>query len=189
LMARGETGYLTLRQAGRVPEIDTLTDSDGAPKTVDTWQELLSALDMLMDTDHETVGLDANGGFERLCHEMVCARDFKGEWGEKGFGGFQRGYDVSVTDWNVMLGKLEKLKAKGKNILLLSHARSKPFRNAMGPDFDWYTADCHEKTWNSTARWADAVLFGTFVTIVDGARKRKGKGIGGTDRVIYTERR
>lgn len=189
LMARGETGYVTLRQAGRVPDIDTLTDANGEPRTIDTWPELLAVLDTLQGSDHETIGLDAAGGFERLCHEHVCARDFKNEWGEKGFGSFQKGYDVSVTDWNAMLAKLERLKLAGKNIVILSHARSRPFKNPMGADYDWYTADCHEKTWNVTSRWSDAVLFGTFLTIIDKERQGKGKGIGGTDRIVYTERR
>ena len=77
-------------------------------------------------------------------------------------------------------------------ILILSHVRIRPFKNPLGPDYDRYEADCHQKTWSVTHKWCDAVLFGNFFTVVDtgkDAGAKKGKGIGGTQRVLYTQRR
>lgn len=195
LMARGETGYSTLRKYNRVPDVDTVTDDDGNAAAIESWSSTLQAVDALAGSTYQTVALDALGGFERLCHEHVCVRDYKGDWGDKGFGSFQKGYDSSVTDWNILLAKLDALRDAGKTILLLSHSQVKTHKNPMGPDYDRFVADCHAKTWAATCRWADLVLFGTFNSITELNRetgniaKDKGKGIGGTERVLYTEQR
>lgn len=194
-MARGETGYATLRKYGRVPDVDTVTDDAGNARTIDAWTELLDIVSALADSPYETVVLDALGGFERLCHERVCARDFNNDWGEKGFSSFQRGYDTAITDWLMLLSRLDQLKTAGKRVIVLSHSQVKTHKNPMGADYDRFVADCHPKTWAATCKWADMVLFGTFRSITEVARgtgnvaKDKGKGIGGTDRVLYTEQR
>lgn len=184
IMARGETGYQTLHNAGRVPTIPCLL--------ADSWDGLLAVLDGLVADpgDTKTLVLDALGGFERLCHEHVCARDFAGNWGEKGFGAFAKGYDLAVTDWLGLLNRLDRINEQGVAVWLLSHVGVRPFKNPLGPDFDRYEAACHAKTWGVTHKWADAVLFANFrtVTATEKGEQRK-KGIGGTDRVIFTERR
>lgn len=182
LLARDETGYLTLLEQGLVPDVPRAVLPD--------WQETLAMLDGLIEGEipGQTLVLDALGGFERMCHEHVCNRDFDGDWGEKGFSSFQRGYDVAVKDWLMLLQKLDQLRLKGMTILLLSHTRIAPFRNPLGPDYDKIQVDIHHKTWSVTARWCTAILFGNFVSDikkVDGKRK----GCGTTARVIYTERR
>jgi len=185
LQARGETGYETLLGSGLVPSIDAAR--------IDNWPGLLELIPTL-DT-FKTVDFDAIGGFERLCHEFICDRDFNGDWGEKGFVSYQKGYDVAITEWLKLLAALDRLKDKGVVIVILSHCKVKSFKNPMGADYDRYVSDVHDKTWAVTAKWADAVLFGNFFTVVETARSskpealRKGKGIGGTERVIYTERR
>jgi hypothetical protein len=187
LMARGETGYETLMNAGRVPEIPAAK--------IDSWKGLLALTDQMIDapaTEHDYLVLDAQGGFERLCHEHVCERDFKGSWGsegDKGFISYAKGYDVAVADWLLLLQRLDRLHdEKNMGIIMLSHSRVRPFKNPLGPDYDKYTSDAHEKTWATTAKWADAVLFGTFQTVTEEDRKTKRtKGIGGTQRVLHTQ--
>lgn len=184
-MARGETGYETLLGAGLVPSVDTAY--------VEDWESLLDLLDKMgraENPQHKVLALDAMGGFERLCHERVCTRDFKGKWGEDGFAAYQKGYDRAVTDWLGLLQRLDAVRAQGVAILLLGHVQIRPFKNPLGEDFDRYISNIHHKTWNVTHKWADAVLFGTFRTITDDDHGRQQpKGIGGTDRVLYCERR
>lgn len=184
LMSRGESGYATLRKAGLVPDCDCVE--------LAAWDDVLAQVDDLADPadPHGAVVLDALGGFERLCHEYVCRRDFGGNWGETGFSSFQRGPEVAVPEWLQLLQRLDKVRAvKGIPVLILSHSKVKSFKNPLGPDFDRYIADCHEKTWGVTHKWADAVLFGTYITVTQEDRKTKRtKGIGGTERIIHTER-
>lgn len=184
IMCQGETGYETLLSAGRVPSVDAA----GAG----TWADLLALVSNAekIATPYGVLAIDAAGGAERLCHEMVCARDFKNDWGERGFSSYQKGYEVALTDWLDLLARLDKVCQRGTHILIISHAKIKTSKNPLGADFDRYVADCHEKTWGLTHKWADAVLFGTFITIVDKQKgDSKSKGIGGTDRIIYTEHR
>ena len=185
LMARGETGYLTLLAKKLVPQLPHAE--------LNTWQETLDQVRYLIADDSgniKTLVFDALGGFERLCHEHVCQTRFGGEWGEAGFSAFQRGYDVSIAEWLILLQELDRLRTKrNMQIVLLSHSKVKPFKNPLGEDFDRYIADCHEKTWQATAKWADAVFFGTFRTVVEKKKGGRGKGIGGDERVIYTTRR
>jgi len=183
LMASGETGYETLLGSGLVPSVDAAR--------VDDWLGLLGLLEGLCD--HKTVVLDAIGGFERLCHEFVCDRDFHGDWGERGFASFQKGYDVSATEWLKLLAILDKLRDAGIIVLLLSHCRIKTFKNPLGADYDRYVSDVHDKTWSVTHKWSDAAFFGNFFTSVETTKSnkpdalKKGKGIGGNQRVIHTE--
>lgn len=181
-MTRDETGYQTLYDAGRVPQAPT--------KRVTTFDELLGFVDSLCANPRgrKTFVLDALGGAERLCHEKVCARDFGGDWGEKGFTAFQRGYDTAVSDWLQLIARFDKLRAThNMTILILSHVKIETFKNPEGPDYDRYVADCHRKTWSVTHKWADAVLFANFVTVTQ-EKKGRVKGIGGQQRVIHTER-
>ena len=185
IIAEGETGYETLLGAGLVPQVDVASATN--------WTALLALLDQLAADDtvpYKVLALDAIGGIERLCHTHVCDRDFDGDWGEKGFTSYQRGYDVAVTDWLQLLQRLDNLRARGVTIVLLGHVQIRMFHNPTGEDYDRYVSDVHHKTWSATHRWADAVLFGQFRTItatIGGSNAKK--GIGGTDRVVYCERR
>ena len=183
IMARGETGYSTLLSKQRVPNNDAVV--------VDTWPELLDVLNDLASGGHgyQHVALDALGGIERLCHEFVCARDFGNDWGEKGFASYAKGYDVSISEWLKLISLLDKIHASNTGVIVLSHTLVRTYKNPLGEDFDRYVSDAHHKTWASTHKWADAVFFGNFLTIVDKQKGKTGKGIGGTSRVVYTERR
>jgi len=180
----GETGYETLAAGGRVPVVDRTK--------VQSWSELLARVAWLETQKYETIVIDAFGGAERFCHEHVCNREYQGDWGEKGFTSFQKGYDVSIAEWLLLLQALDHMQeATGATVLLLGHCKIKSFKNPLGADFDRYISDCHEKTWGPTHKWADIVLFGNFLTEVVTASKsaKKGKGVGGTTRVVYTSRR
>lgn len=183
IMARGDTGYDTLLGAGLVPSVPVSIASD--------WNDVLHLVRNFPIEERKVCVIDAMGGVERLMHEHVCQRDFQGDWSEKGFFSFQKGYDVSVNEWIILLQELDRLQTNGVATVILSHIQVKEFRNPMGADFDRYISDVHPKTWSATHKWADLVLFGTFAIVVDKVDKRqnKGKGIGGTQRVLYCERR
>jgi hypothetical protein len=184
LMGQGETGYTTLFNAGLVPAVPTAN--------ITSWADLLAFLDSFEPGDLKWLALDSLTTFERLCQEHVCANDFKGDWSEKGFASYGKGFEMSMGEWLKMLSRLDRIREQhGVGIILLAHTKVKTFKNPMGSDYDRYIADAHEKTWSQTAKWADCVLFGKFNTVVDGAKdlSKKGKGIGGNERIVYTEQR
>lgn len=179
-MARGETGLETLIDAGRIAETPHFPEWE-------TWTAALASIRSLISQDHpyKTLVIDTMNGLERLCHEHVCARDFGGDWTDKGFMGYMRGYEVALSDWRELLTVLDALRAQKRMALLcLVHTRVASFKNPEGPDFDRYVPDMHAKTWGLTHKWADAVLFGNFYvdTKKEGSKRI---GIGGQERLIY----
>lgn len=179
-MPSQETGLLTLIKAKRVPETPHFPE-------IDRWDDVLAVLDSLATGEHDrqTLVLDTINGIEKLCHQHVTELDFAGDVGEKGFQGYGRGYRIAISHWKQFINRLDVLRRKRKmSIVALVHTKVKTFKNPEGPDFDRYVPDLHDETWSVTARWADIVGFMTFVTVVDD----EGKGRGGQQRVLYTER-
>lgn len=183
IMARGETGYKTLLGEGRVPELPRMLVSD--------WLELLATVQSVAAQPGEikTLVLDALGGFETLCHEHVCEREYKGDWGEKGFGSFQRGYSVSAAEWLKLIKAMDDCHDAGIGVIMLSHVQVKTFDNPEGKSYSRYETAVHKTTWAHTHKWADAVLFYTFKqALAEDNKKTHGLMQGGRTRVMYTVR-
>lgn len=186
---RGETGLETLIDSGQIPNTPHFPEAK-------TWLELLDYIRALREQDHDykTLVLDVANGAERLMHEHVCERDFGGDWGERGFGSYQKGYDVSLADWRMFLNDVDRLREEKKmTIFFLFHAKIKPFKNPTGPDFDRYVPECSDKTWTLTKGWLDCILFGYNEILVHTAKKaseeatKKGKAADTAARIICTD--
>ena len=189
----GETGYETLYGAGQVQEIDIALSENGGTG-IESWSDLLAILDGVAEGDHDykSVVLDSIAGAEHLCHRHVCNKCFNGNWGEgdkTGFTAFSRGFDISVTEWEIMLNKFERISKRGLMVMLLGHVIVKPYQNPVGENFDRFIGNVHPKTWGATFRRVDASLFGNFV--IEAEKKRgelKAKGKGGDLRRVYCTR-
>lgn len=188
VMTRGETGLTSLIDAGQLPETPHFPE-------IQSWPELLAAVKFLRTGEHKfkTLVLDTANGAERLMHEFVCDRDFDGEWGEKGFGSYQKGYEVALADWRMFENSLDDLrKERGMTIFMLLHTRIRSFKNPSGADYDRYTPEMHEKTWGLTKGWLDCILFGNFEVTVRAGKKvadasGKGKASEVSVRVLCTQ--
>lgn len=184
LMARGETGLLTLIDAGIVPEMPYFPECQ-------TWDDLLGGIETLTTEKHEykTLVVDTLNGAERLCHEYVCGRDYGGRWGKDGFTSYNAGYEVALADWRQLLCALDRLRElKGMSIFCLAHTRIKPFRNPLGADYDRFAPELHDKTWGMSHKWADIILFADFETWTKEEKGARPKGLGGTGRILHTTR-
>lgn len=185
IQTKGETGLETLIDAGQLPEVAHFPE-------VQNFDELLSAIGELRTGDHDykTLVIDTLNGAERLCHEHVCNRDFGGDWGERGFSGYMRGFEVSLADWRTLLSELDALRTERKMLpFCLCHTRVKTFKNPEGSDYDRYQPDMHEKSWGLSHKWADVVLFLNYETFVNEKDpKKKGKAVSSQQRIIYTTR-
>jgi len=188
-MTKGETGLTALIDSGQLPETAHLPE-------IQSWEELVAGIRMLLDEEHsfKTLVIDTGNGCERMCHEFVCNRDFSGDWGERGFTGYMRGYEISLGEWRLFLNLLDELRLKkSMTVFLLFHAKVKTFKNPSGADYDRYAPEMHEKTWALTKGWLDAILFGNFeVTVTQGNRNvtsdtsKKGKAADLSHRILYT---
>lgn len=186
LMIR-DTGLETLIENSQLPEIPHFP-------AIEAWEDLLGALETLRTEPHDfrTVVLDVLNGAERLCHEHVCTRDFNGDWSDKGFEGYKRGYEISLADWRGMLAALDRLRVERKMaVMALCHTKVETFKNPTGPDYDRFQGALYKSTVALTNQWADAVLFGNFEVSVGNVQENKktgatrGKGMGGKTRVMY----
>lgn len=183
LMARGETGLLTLLDNNLIPPTPHFPEAA-------SWDDLLGQVQWLIEADHDhrSLVIDTLNGSERLCHEYVCARDFNGDWGKSGFTSYQQGYDVSLADVREFLSLLDQLRDKrSMGVICLCHTKVATFKNPEGADYDRYQPDLHHKTWGLIHKWADVVCFMNFETFTEKDGQRA-KGRGGQQRVLYTER-
>lgn len=188
IMTRGETGLETLIDSRQLPDVPHF------PEVMD-WQNLLSCVEALTTQDHDykSLVIDTLNGCERLCHEYVCKQQFGGDWGERGFTGYMRGYEASLVDWMLFLNALDRLReSRSVAIVALSHTKVKPFKNPEGSDYDRFQPDMHEKTWGVSHKWADAVFFLNYEAAITTQTDptKKGKVRKSTQsRIMYTERR
>jgi hypothetical protein len=184
----GETGLETLINSGQ------LTETPHLPEFTD-WTALLESLDWIRGSNraHKTLVIDAIGGAERLCFEHVCERDFGGDWSERGFAGYQRGYEVALGDWKQFLTALDRIRLERKmSIVLLGHSKISSYKNPSGPDYDRYVPDISPKTWAMTHKWSDGVLFWNFETQVGQVQENKKSGVKkgkllGQSRILYCQ--
>lgn len=177
-----ELGIHTLIGNGRIDKVPVMPPCA-------TWQDVHDAIDKLTEGDHDrkTLVVDTIGGIERLCFEHVVTKQFRNEWGEKGFAGYGRGVECSLPEWRRLVKKLDKLRiSRQMSVVLLGHSTVKPFKNPEGEDFDRYQIDMHAKTWAITSKWSDMVLFLNFHMQTDESGKRV-KGKGGQVRFLNTE--
>jgi hypothetical protein len=185
LMTKGEDGLLTLKKAGLVrPEVRHF------PRCAQTWPDLLRAVAGLLKQPPPTFVLDTLNGAETLCHSHVCQTVFGGDWGDKGFGGYQQGYRLhSPPEWERLLNALDMLREAGSRIICLCHSARKTVKNPHGSDYDASLPALHEETWKVTARRFDVILYGGYEQAVTkaGPRERKGKATGGNHRIIYAQ--
>jgi len=177
-----ENSFSLLKRTGAVPP------SLAVLPPPETWDQALEMIDELASSKHDYKSLvvDTLSCLEHLCHTSVCNREFHGDWGDRGFQAYHRGYEIALADWREMLNALDRLRdEKGMNVVMLEHVHVKPFKNPEGSDYDRYQATCHPKTWQVTHRWSDAVLFFNYYVEVDESGNRP-KGRGGHARVLYT---
>jgi len=196
LMSKRETGYTVLREHNRVPEVMTLLNEDGTPRPVSDWNEYIETLKWMRDGGAEGIenlSIDSIGDFAHMNNEKVCRDEYNGDWGKSGFMSYMQGYSAAIPSWIESLALLDQIQAKwGTNVIFLGHVIIKPYKNPTGADFDRFQIDMHEKVWGPTRKWLDAIFNGQYVSVLvtdDGKDKGRKKGIGGTDRVVYTERR
>lgn len=189
LMIGSERGYLKLWENHHVTLVPAIPSFHAA-----TWTGLLSRLQRLELDPHgvQTLILDTLGGAEQLASEVVCSRDFNGDWGQRGYHGYSQGSRILASrDWLQLLAILDRLRCNhGMTIVLLAHTVVQTTKNPLGADFDTAAPDCSKAVWAQTLKWAHAVFFMTFFTVVDTTADPKkrlhGKGIGGSERVLYS---
>lgn len=191
IQSRGESGLQTLESAGLASASIMPFEHDGKTyHEAQTWDDVLDAVEWLRCEDHgfKTIVFDVINGVEKLLFEHVCRRDFGGDWGEKGFHSYGKGFEVSSVTFKELTINLDRLRTeRGMTCLMLCHSTTRTVKNPLGADYDRYTADMNEKCWHQLYNWCDIVLFANRevnVRVQRGSNKGKADSI---DRVLHTD--
>lgn len=156
--------------------------------TCETPKDLDDYLDALANEKHDykTVVLDSLDFAEDLKHKDLCKKHNKESI--KDFG-FQTGYGKTTLWFSQMIDKLELIREKGIHIVLLAHD---DMVRVTSPDMDSYLSyslKIHKDPAKLFESWADEIFFANFKVFTREDKDKKTKGIGGKERVFYTQNR
>lgn len=161
LMTAGETGLLSLLEAGQVPAVAH------APDDFKTWEGLWAAVEELLRGKHSfrTLVLDTGNGAENLLAASVCSESFGGKWAD--YNDYGRGVRIAAPIWGQFLGLLDELRVRRRmSVIFLHHAAIKAVSNPTGKDWDQHRPEAIDKMWGLTHKWADVIAYyGTRVTV------------------------
>ncbi len=165
--------------------------------TINTFEELLEALEVLYRNDHpyRTVVLDSVSALEPLVWDYVCRRE-NVDGIEKIGGGYGKGYTEAAGVFREVLSGLDALRAhRGMASIIIGHVKSKRFDDPTGDSYDQYMIDMNDKSAAALQRWADLILFATTKVAVKkedqgfGKEKKRGVDVTGGQRFLYTQQR
>lgn len=179
-----------------LPFEDGLTEIEAQALDIpSSWEEAETSLEALRTQRHDfkTLVVDTLDGLEPLILAAVCeAGDEKGKKHRniEGFG-YGKGYTRALDWWRRFLKRLDALREqRGMNVILLSHAKIKNFKNPEGDDYDRYTMKLNDAAAGLVRDWSQATLFAklqTFTREIDEG-KAKSKGVSDGKRVLCTQR-
>jgi hypothetical protein len=136
------------------------------------FEELLEAVRLFERDEHpyKTLVIDTLDAIEALIWQWICQRDGKENIAAYGFG---KGENiVALDEWRKLIAAIERVRAKGINVVTLSHSIVKRFDDPESDGWDRYILKLHEKAGGLVKERADAVLFAKYETV----QKKKGNG-------------
>jgi len=158
-----------------------------------SFKEVLDAITELYMEEHafQTVVIDTLDWLERMIFAEVCHR--KGVENIEDIG-FARGYIYALDLWREVLSGLEALRDKKQMmVILLAHCQIQKFDNPAGDSFNYYCPQINKHASSIIQQWCDDVLFATYkvntVQTDEGFKRKKTRGVGTGERVLYTTAR
>ena len=158
-----------------------------------TYAEIMDAVGALYNEPHDfqTVVLDSVDWLEPLVWRETCAVN---GWANIEAPGFGKGYIAALDQWRALLDGFNALRDdKGMGIILLAHCEIKRFDSPETEPYDRYQIKLQPRASALVQEHVDAVLFCNYrVSTVKtdlGFNKKATRGVGGGDRLIYTNER
>lgn len=154
----------------------------------ETWADLQDELDFIIYKQPcSTLVIDTIDRVENLLIQNILEKDGKGSIEDYGYG---KGYVVVQERWQKeFLFKLDKVIAKGINVVLVCHSISRKIETPEETAFDHWELNLSRKVAPVTRDWADMMLFCNFdMTIIDTSKNsnvEKRKATGSLKRKIH----
>lgn len=149
-----------------------------------TMDDIHRAIKSLLSEQHDykTVVIDTIDWCERmLARKMIQEQNSPKINNIEDFG-YGKGFTILAQYMADFLAVLNKLMARGMNVVLLAHSRRVKFEqpDSVGA-YDKFEVKLTTKVAPIVKEWSDDILFLNFLTII-----QDGKGKGGYERMIYT---
>ena len=141
--------------------------------------------------DYRTVVVDSLDWLEQLIFAEVCRQRNVESIEDIGYA---KGYTFALTHWRRFLQGLEALRGdRGMTIILIAHAKIERFEDPEHETYDRYVPRLHKSASAVVQEWCDEVLFAKYKvatkTTDEGFNRKKHRGIGTGERVVYTTER
>ena len=160
---------------------------------LDSYPAVMEAITALYQEEHQyqTVVVDSLDWLERLIWDDVASAEKVDSIEGIGYG---KGYTFALDRWRTLLSGLNALrKDRGMHAVCLAHSQIEKFEDPGSASYDRYSIKLHKKAAGLVVEWADEVLFARSKVVVkvedEGFNKKRGRGIGGDDRVLCTTER
>lgn len=156
---------------------------------LNTFGDVVSAVSWLITNpnDYKTVAIDTLDWLQTLIHKQVSQDAGKNSIEEIGYG---KGYKFALEKWHFLIKGLDALRAKGKTIILLAHAKIEAFDSPEAERYDRYEPALHESASAIVQEWCDEVLFASFRVFTRtedlGFGQKRQIALGGKERFIRT---
>lgn len=158
-----------------------------------SYADAVRMIEALFTEEHafRTVAVDTLDWLEQLIWQEVCREHSAQNIESIPYG---RGYTFALDHWRSFLEGLDALRAqRGMTIVLLAHNKIERFADPETDSYDRYVPRLHKLASAIVQEWSDEVLFATFQTFTrstdEGFNRKKTRGIGTGERVIYTTER
>lgn len=158
-----------------------------------TYGEVMEAIGALYGEPHDyrTLVLDSVDWLEPLVWAETCRAN---NWASIEAAGYGKGYLAALDQWRTLLDGMNALRdERGMTILLIAHCEIKRFDSPETEPYDRYQIKLHSRASALVQEHVDAVLFANYrVSTVKadlGFNKKAVRGVGGGDRMLYTNER
>lgn len=149
-------------------------------------EELGNYISLLENEKHEfkTLVVDTVDWLERrIFWADLCQ---KKRWETIDDPGFQTGQKLASAYWEKFIRRLDDLRKKGINILLLAHCQIREVNPPDSQAYSKYELKLHKDPVAMLTEWSDMTAFLNYTTYVSSEKRGKtGKATGGEERVLY----
>jgi hypothetical protein len=136
--------------------------------------------------DYDAVAVDTVDWIEHQMLAEMLEEDSKASIADYGYGD---GYTMLAERMMAFLKLLDGLIASGKHVILLAHSHVRRHEEPGDKGaYDRYELKLTKKGAPLVKEWADAVIFLNFFTKTVKTEDKKTRAVGGTERLIFTER-
>lgn len=186
LVAYGSEGIGKSTFASKFPE-PLFIDAEGGTKQLDvarfptpeTWRDLLEEIDAVIEEPDicQTLVIDTIDRAEAMLISAILEEAHVDSI-EKYGGGFGKGFTYLQERFTKdLLNRLDRVIAKGVNVVLLAHAQMRKLESPDEPPYDRWELKVSKKVAPIVKEWSDILLFMNYsIKVVEENGRNKAKG-------------